>query len=114
MLSSPRDQKGYTGKQVASMALLAASHSSDSRGSCASPSWAEPAPTGALACPASPSEVGLLTWPPFLGTPVAAAWEQCVLGPQPAQPSRLEVGRKPQAYLDRNLGSVASEGTPAP
>lgn len=78
------------------------------------PLWTEPEQIEALACTASLTEVGLLTWPPFLGTPVAAAWEQCVLGSQPAQPSRLEVGRKLQAYLDWNLGSVASEATAAP
>lgn len=78
------------------------------------PPWAEPAEIRALACTASLSEVGLLTWPPFLGTPVAAAWEQCVLGPQPVQPSCLKVGRKLQSYLDWNLGSVASEATTAP
>lgn len=51
------------------------------------PPWAEPAQIKALACTASLSEVGLLTWP-FLGTPVAAAWEQCVLWP-PASPAQL-------------------------
>lgn len=74
---------------------------------------------GALAWPASPFRVGLLTQLPVLGTPGRQQFqescclrEKCVPGPQPDQPSCSRGQRKLQAGLQivESQGSVAPQG----
>lgn len=56
------------------------------------PLWAEPAQMGTLGCIASLCEVGLLTWPLFLGTPVAAARSNVSLALSQHSPAVLKWG----------------------